>query len=294
MIATVLVVDDSATDRALAGDLLRQSGFRVIYAVDGRDALRRIDDHELDVVLTDLRMPELDGLQLVETMRESHPHVPVILMTSDGSEKIAAEALRVGAANYVPKKFLAVELVKSLQEVFATIQALPEASLKSLLRSLESRFELGYEKNSLSTLVDHLQKSLADVGFTHEAELIRIGMALNEALNNAVEHGNLELDSALKESGGDAYDRLKAQRIRQAPYCSRRVRVTQRVAGDEVVFIVRDDGTGFDPSRLPDPTDPENLMKAGGRGMLLIRTFMDEVHFNEDGNEITMIKRRVQ
>ena len=55
--------------------------------------------------------------------------------------------------------------------------------------------------------------------------------------------------------------------------------------------MIRDEGPGFDPDGLPDPTDPENLTKASGRGVLLIRTFMDEVRFNDTGNEITMIKR---
>ena len=55
-------------------------------------------------------------------------------------------------------------------------------------------------------------------------------------------------------------------------------------------FTVRDEGPGFDPSKLPDPTDPANLEKISGRGLLLMRTFMDEVRFNATGNEVTMVK----
>ena len=62
--------------------------------------------------------------------------------------------------------------------------------------------------------------------------------------------------------------------------------------GSEATFTIRDQGPGFDPSSLPDPTAPENVGKVNGRGMFLIRTFMDEVRFNESGNEVTMIKRR--
>ena len=57
-------------------------------------------------------------------------------------------------------------------------------------------------------------------------------------------------------------------------------------------FVVRDEGPGFDTSRLPDPTAPENVAQVNGRGLFLIRTFMDDVRFNERGNEITMTKRR--
>ena len=90
----ILVVDDSATDRRVAGGLLqRRAGWNIQFAVDGREALGLIADETPDVVLTDLQMPEMNGLELVEAMRQHHPLVPVILMTAQGSESIAAEAL---------------------------------------------------------------------------------------------------------------------------------------------------------------------------------------------------------
>ena len=60
----------------------------------------------------------------------------------------------------------------------------------------------------------------------------------------------------------------------------------------EATYTVRDEGPGFDPSALPDPNDPQNLEKIGGRGLLLIRTFMDQVQYNDRGNAITMRKLR--
>ena len=59
-----------------------------------------------------------------------------------------------------------------------------------------------------------------------------------------------------------------------------------------ITYIIRDEGPGFDHTDLPNPTDPENLTKLSGRGLLLIRTFMDHVEFNNTGNEITLVKHR--
>ena len=59
----------------------------------------------------------------------------------------------------------------------------------------------------------------------------------------------------------------------------------------EAVYRIRDEGPGFDPARLPDPTDPARLERTTGRGLLLIRAFMDEVAFNGTGNQITLLKR---
>ena len=64
------------------------------------------------------------------------------------------------------------------------------------------------------------------------------------------------------------------------------------VENDHGAFVIRDEGPGFDPRELPDPTDPTNLERPSGRGLLLMRTFMDDVSYNDDGNQVTLIKRR--
>ena len=104
----------------LTGRILgRQANLRVAYAENGAEALRTIEREAPTVVLTDLQMPEMDGLELVGEVRRRFPLVPVVLMTAHGSEDIAIEALRLGAANYVPKKLLARDLPETLGRVLA-------------------------------------------------------------------------------------------------------------------------------------------------------------------------------
>ena len=124
-----------------------------------------------------------------------------------------------------------------------------------------------------------------------EADRLRVGTALAEALANATDHGNLALDSMLREEDPAAYRRTGDERAAEEPYRRRKVHVRMHITQEEATFIIRDEGAGFDPNDLPDPTSPENLTRASGRGILLIRTFMDDVSFNEKGNEITMVKR---
>ena len=113
-----------------------------------------------------------------------------------------------------------------------------------------------------------------------------------EALSNAIFHGNLEVSSTLREKEEAGYYRLANERRVQKPWCDRRVYVTVRMSRLEAMLMIRDEGPGFDPASLPDPTDPANLERVSGRGLLLIQTFMDRVEHNETGNQITMIKRR--
>src|SRR6516225_7826949 len=99
----VLVVDDAAIDRRMTGAIIEQNlGWRVTYAEDGAVALAAMERETPRVVLTDLRMPGMDGLELVAAVCRRYPFVPVVLMTAFGNEEIAIQALREGAASYVP------------------------------------------------------------------------------------------------------------------------------------------------------------------------------------------------
>src|SRR5688500_12926521 len=100
---TILVVDDCLTDRRRAGGLLSRAGFDITYAANGIEAVERISEQRPDAVVTDLQMPGMDGLALVTAVARDQPFVPLVVVTSQGSEAAAVQALQAGAASYVPK-----------------------------------------------------------------------------------------------------------------------------------------------------------------------------------------------
>jgi CheY-like chemotaxis protein len=291
--AKVLIVDDSPMDRHLAGGLVEKAGLTPLYAVNGLEALEAVARDQPDLVLTDLLMPELDGLELVKEIRERHPLVPVILMTAFGSEDIAIEALRKGAASYVPKRNLAHDLADTLERVLAVLKSgRDQQRLLECLTQTESHFLLDNDPALIPALIGHLQENLTRMKLCDEIGRIRVSVALQEALVNAIHHGNLEVNSKLREKDEPSYYSLIEQRRTQKPYRMRRVHLIAKESPAEAAYVVRDEGPGFDPQTLPDPTDPSNLERCYGRGLLLIRTFMDEVYHNATGNQITLVKRR--
>jgi CheY-like chemotaxis protein len=292
--ALVLVVDDSPVDRARAGGLLKKdTSLSPIFATNGREALSLIAQQPPDIVVSDLQMPEMDGLELVETIRRDSPALPVILMTAHGSEETAIEALRRGATNYVAKRNLARELVTIVRSVLEIARAdRGQQQLLSCLTRTESQYEIGNEITLIPSLLDQLEAGVTRMQLCDRTGWMRVAVALREALVNAIYHGNLELSSGLLEEDEAQFAELKESRPHQVPYASRRVRVTARETRSEVTYVIADEGRGFDPATLPDPTDPANLDRRSGRGLFLIRTFMDEVRHNGVGNEITLVKRR--
>lgn len=292
--ATVLVVDDNPLDRHLACTLVEKCpDMKAVSAGNGQEALEVIRRDKPDLVLTDMVMPEMDGLTLVQEIRAHYPLCPVILMTAFGSEEIAIQALQKGAASYVPKSNLAKDLAETLESVLSVAQAKKnEQKLLECLTQTESHFILDNDATLIPPLIGYLQENLSRMRLCDEIGRIRVSVALQEALINAIHHGNLEVGSELRERDDKAYQRLIEERRIDPNYRNRRVHVTARESPAEAVYVIRDEGPGFDPSKLPDPTDPINLERVSGRGLLLIRTFMDEVHHNQIGNEITMVKRR--
>ena len=164
--------------------------------------------------------------------------------------------------------------------------------LASLVET-RSRFLLRNDPHLVPALVQHIEEELRAFNYGDETGVFQLSMAITEATINAMEHGNLELSSALREDS-EAYAKLRKERGQIAPYSERRVSLIADFSPDAVSITVSDEGQGFDPSSIPDPTDPENLMRENGRGLMLIYSFMDEVHHNAQGNEITMVKHRQQ
>ena len=120
----VLVVDDQPEMRALVRDLLQDRGHRVAVASDGAEALKLLAEEEFSVVLTDLRMKGMQGIELLAEVKRAYPDINVILMTAFGSVETAIEAIKQGASDYLVKPIKADDLVR------VTERAIREALLR--------------------------------------------------------------------------------------------------------------------------------------------------------------------
>src|SRR3990172_13352758 len=117
--SSVLVVEDNPDDALLATKALQTFGIKTIYhAETAEDALSFLNKHSCDVVLIDYNLPGINGLRLLEHVREAWPQTPVILVTGARDEQVAVSALKLGAADYLSKDdLLTSSIIRTLQAV---------------------------------------------------------------------------------------------------------------------------------------------------------------------------------
>jgi len=129
--------------------------------------------------------------------------------------------------------------------------------------------EIPTDVRSIEHAVDYVMERCRTCETYQKRLRLNFRVGLTEALTNAMLYGN-EYDS------------------------SKRVRVEVTLEGGRLEARVTDQGRGFDPSTIPDPTEPENILKSGGRGLFLMRQLLDEVSYNDQGNQVTLVLRLEQ
>lgn len=122
----VLVVDDEPNMRRVLEIMLARRGYRTLAAADGAEALKRLAQEPVDLVISDLRMPNLDGIGLLRSLREADNAVPVIMMTAHGSIESAVDAMRLGACDYLLRPFDVEALDLAIGRVFAAREVLQQ------------------------------------------------------------------------------------------------------------------------------------------------------------------------
>jgi DNA-binding response OmpR family regulator len=288
----ILVVDDEEALRALLVRLLQNEGFEPFSANDGEEAIRLFRERSPLVVISDVRMPKMDGLTLLVEIRKVDRSAAVILMTGQGNEEILLSALRGGATNFFKKPFNTRELINEIRRIVGFRMEAARSGLFSPYLTTETKtFVLPAGVSSYYPIVNQVTLQLPFL--VPPEEILNLKIGIEEMITNAIEHGNLgitfeEKSEAIREG---RLAELIAERTAESERAGRRVFITSRLAPELFEVTIRDEGQGFDWKKLPEVA-PENLLAFNGRGILLTRIYFDEVIYNETGNQVALRKRR--
>lgn len=167
--ARVLLVEDEPNMRKMIGLHLRQDGHTLLEADSVREGVSALEGNDFDVVLTDQRLSDGEGTQVLETVRESDPTLAVVMLTAHGSVELAVETMRKGAFDFLTKPFVSANLKAVIQRAARHTQLNRE---NDLLRSAVGRLEGGSEIRGASPAIERLREMIARVGMTDTTVLI--------------------------------------------------------------------------------------------------------------------------
>lgn len=299
--SSILLVEDSPTQAMQLKLQLESGGHQVTSCDDGMPALEMLANGTFELVITDLELPVLNGLQLIKKMKADFPQVPAILITGQGSERLAAEALKVGATAYVPKSMVDDLLLGTVEDVVGVMRS--DLHYSELINcTVENRlvFELPNRPELLITAIDLTTQLAAGMQLLSGLDRYRVSQALQHAAANALFRGNLELtrdqfpQASVSEINLDAMPVVVRERLNSKPYMNRKIHYDARLTRDYVRVVIKDEGPGFDvknvEARQQEHDGEATFSGKLGRGLTYIHRFMDKVSFNPPGNEITMIK----
>jgi DNA-binding response OmpR family regulator len=290
--ARVLIVDDQEVLRTLLSRYMTREGFEPVEAEDGGKAIELYRSVNPAVVLSDIVMPQMDGLGLLREIRAIDPAAAVILMTGYGNEEILLEALRGGAVNFFKKPFDFHEVMSVVRSV-ARQRLAPDPTPFHSAHLVEEtkRFEFTAADTQIQPIINQIALHLGAVAGASEVIHLKIG--IEEMIRNAVEHGHLgitgeEKHRALEEG---AFGELVHKRLQTGDNGTKRITLSSRLTAEELVVTIADQGPGFDWKALP-AVSAESFLRYNGRGVLLTRIYFDEVRYNDRGNEVTLTRRR--
>jgi two-component system OmpR family response regulator len=269
----ILVVEDEDDVRMVLSRVLDAAGYRVDTASDGAAAIARVKAERPDAVLLDVMLPGRSGFEVCQELkfhRETNL-IPILMMTARSDVESRRKGLWVGANAYLTKPFESADLLAALRHTLDHRRELGE-------HQVHTRVELCMESDG--RLREQLNDLLSELFlFTplSDADVHRIRYAVMEMTDNAIEWGN--------------------RRRKELT-----VRVAYEVTDRFVKFVITDEGPGFNPQRLPHAAadnDPvahlsirEQLgLRDGGFGIMISRGMVDEVHYNQTGNQVTLVKR---
>jgi DNA-binding response OmpR family regulator len=271
----ILIVDDDPDVHALLAAAIGKPDRQIESVHDGLEGLRCVQAQPYDLVMTDVNMPGLDGMELLERIRKVRPEAKVVVMTVASTPETIIRAIREQAFCYFSKPFTISAVGEMVERALNSTPSRDDIEVLSARPNwLEVRLRCKMET------ADRIMQFLREMGMGIPVlEQEHIATAFREILLNAVEHG-----------GGSDPDQ--------------RVTITYVRTARAVLYYVRDPGEGFSFQELPhaavsnpleSPFEHAELreqlgMRPGGFGILMTRQLVDELIYNEAGNEVLLIK----
>jgi YesN/AraC family two-component response regulator len=288
----ILVIDDEEQVREVLKVALAENGYSVFEAENGKNGVQRFIEVNPDIVITDVNMPEMSGIDVTKKIKELKPDADVVIMTGYGTEELVIQSLRSGATNYIKKPVDFNELMSILDSLILKRENRRRFEvLKEIVVREEKTLSIGNNISRIWGTVNQILFNLPPKIEEISVEGLKIG--LYEILVNAIEHGNLGITYEEKKEAlsNNTYNTLLKQRLEKADKAGKKVKVKSVFSRAHLQIEIEDEGNGFNYKELSFLQEPETLLSAHGRGILLASLYFDVIEYHGPGNSVTLAKQ---
>lgn len=286
---TALIIESETSIMNQIVDVMTTHNIECLKADNGLIGLQKIENHEIDFVIADLKMKKMDGIQFIEVIRRNHQDLPVVATTGFSDDETIINAFRAGATNVIKK----LERLDELENIILPITHLIEKRKQrkfdiNTIRYFSEELNVSNDTAQVPITVEHLLANLKDSGFAER--ITGLEVALYEMIANAIEHGNLTITKEEKEKAlaSSEFQQLVNERKLDPRYKDRLVRIKMNYNPNQLNVTITDEGDGFDSSRFTS-TQELNILAHSGRGILMSKMYVDEIRYNAKGNQVTLI-----
>jgi len=286
----ILIAEDDFFSRKYLEDMLTLENYECLVAKNGEEALEIFNHQKPKIIVTDIQMPKLSGLELLEEIRKKKSDAIVIMTTAYGSEEFAIRALELGANNYLKKPINNEQLIRLLKKYEQVLEHQP-SNLKEIgiVSNKNLTIEFDIKAYNVSNIIERL---LIEVDTEFDStDKINVELGLLEMVTNAFEHGNLEITYDQKQDAlnENAFENLISERLKVEKLANRKIMVDYVFDRTGCEWTIRDEGNGFDWKSVPNPVK-DNLLELNGRGIFITKFLFDEVEYYGKGNIVRVKK----
>jgi DNA-binding response OmpR family regulator len=289
---SIMLVEDEEINLRMMEGMLKHLGHRLILARSGREALKKFNKFLPDIVILDILMPRISGIEVLKEIRIKNSGTIVIMVTASNKEEHAIESLRLGANNYLKKPIHYDDLIPLIHKYNSTVQKKSREKLV-LSKMISRKFSMEIENDLqiIPKIAQYLANETATL-FDHD-QIISINIALLELLVNAYEHGNLAIsyEDKSKAIAERRLDKLYEERLANPIYSQRRIKIEFTLEKDCCEWIITDEGTGFQSSQFTNLSS-DDRQNEHGRGIFISKFHLDELQYLGNGNIVRALKRK--
>lgn len=289
----VMIVEDDNEVRELMEKTVQRAGYETQSAADGEQGLKLFNKFQPEVILSDINMPKMDGLEMLENIRKIDSDVLFIIISSLDTPEYTLKALRLKANDYMVKPFKSKDLLGQLEKYSGILATrTKEREVIGMIYSRTLGLKMGNRLDQVGKIIDRLMLETEQA--IAPADRLGVHLGLAEILLNAIEHGNLAITYEEKSQALDGtiqqWNDFLQQRCLNPEYADRLVDIGFNMTRKRCEWLITDQGSGFDWKNIPDPNNPETILESHGRGILLTTLQFDEVIYLGKGNQVRLVK----